>query len=432
MVVTGPESAGVAIVDMARQGRFTEIHDLFAPQLRSMASAASLQAGWAAELDGHGSVIAVGTPVSESAGPGVVAVRIPVTCEQGALTVIVAIHDTGALVGIQVAPAEAAQPAQPWQPPQYADPSTFDEQEVTVGSGPLAVPATLSLPHDAGPRPGIVLLAGSGPFDRDETTGRNKPFKDLAWGLASRGVAVLRFDKVTYAHPRQVANADGFTASDEYVPHAVAAVRMLAHHPALDSAGVFVLGHSFGGTIAPRVAAAEPLVAGLVIMAGGAQPLHWSGVRQVRYLASLDAAQAAAARPIVDAMTEQARMVDSPDLSPSTPPSDLPLGLPAPYWLDLRGYDPAAAAAAAGKPILIQQGGRDYQATVTDDLARWKTGLAHHPDTTIRVYDNDNHLFFSGTGPSTPADYEAAQHMNPAVIDDIAHWLTAHPAGHPS
>jgi hypothetical protein len=161
-------------------------------------------------------------------------------------------------------------------------------------------------------------------------------------------------------------------------------------------------------------------------MAGGAQPLHWAAVRQIRHLASHDAAQAAAARPVIDAMTEQARLVDSPDLSPSTPAGDLPFGQPAPYWLDLRGYDPAAAASAASR-ILILQGGRDYQATVTDDLALWKAGLAHHPDTTIRVYDDDNHLFFSGTGPSTPADYEAAQHMNPAVIDDIAHWLTAHP-----
>ena len=73
-----------------------------------------------------------------------------------------------------------------------------------VGSGPLAVPGTLSLPHQSEPRAAVVLLAGSGPMDRDETIGRNKPSKDLAWGLASRGVAVLPFDKVTNAHPGEV------------------------------------------------------------------------------------------------------------------------------------------------------------------------------------------------------------------------------------
>jgi uncharacterized protein len=124
-------------------------------------------------------------------------------------------------------------------------------------------------------------------------------------------------------------------------------------------------------------------------------------------------------------MTRQARTADSPDLSPSTPDSELPFGVPAPYWLDLRDYDPAAAAAALGKPVLIIQGGRDYQATVADDLAGWKAGLAGHPDVTIRVYDADNHLFFPGSGPSSPAEYEPAQHMDPAVVADIAGWLTA-------
>ena len=69
-----------------------------------------------------------------------------------------------------------------------------------MGSGPLAVPGTLSLPRQRGPRPAVVLLGGSGPVDRDETIGRNKRLKDIAWGLASAGVAVLRFDKVTCAH----------------------------------------------------------------------------------------------------------------------------------------------------------------------------------------------------------------------------------------
>ena len=95
-----------------------------------------------------------------------------------------------------------------------------------------------------------------------------------------------------------------------------------------------------------------------------------------------------------------------------------------PYQLDLRGYQPVEVAAALGKPMLILQGGRDYQVTVADDLAGWKAGLAHSPNVTITIYEPDNHLFFSGTGPSAPAENEPAQHMDPAVIADIASWLT--------
>ncbi len=184
-------------------------------------------------------------------------------------------------------------------------------------------------------------------------------------------------------------------------------------------------GHSLGGTVAPRVAAAEPSVAGLVLLAGGAQPLQWAAVRQISYLASLAPATAAASQPGIDALTAQARMVDSPDLSPETPDAELPFGVPAPYWLDLRDYDPVAVAAGLPQPMLLVQGGRDYQATVADDLSRWQAGLDRRPDVTIRVYPADNHFFFPGTGPSSPAELAAAQHLDPEVVADVADWLEA-------
>ena len=178
-----------------------------------------------------------------------------------------------------------------------------------------------------------------------------------------------------------------------------------------------------GGTVAPRVAQADPSVAGMILMAGGAQPLHWVIVRQTRYLASLNPASAAGSEPVIDALTEKAEMVDSPELSPSTPVTDLPLGAPASYWLDIRGYDPPALAATLAKPMLILQGGRDYQVTVDDDLARWRAALDGRSDVTVRVYPSFNHLFVAGSGPATPAEYEPAQHVDEAVITDIAAWL---------
>ena len=425
MTSTAPATTGRTVLNLAQAGRFEEIRDLFAPPLRAMVPPEALEAAWSAEVAQRGPVTAVGEPVSEPAGPGGVVVKVPVSLERGEMTVVISLADGGWLTGIQLAPASAAEPAVPWQPPDYADPAAFDEQDVTVGSGPLAVPGTLSLPREGGPWPGVVLLGGSGPVDRDETVGRNKPFKDLAWGLASRGAAVLRFDKVTHVHGEKVVQDRGFTLTDEYLPQAIAAIDLLRQHPGVDPGRIVVAGHSLGGTVAPRVAAAAPPVAGLVILAGGTQPMYWAAVRQVRYLASLNPATAAASEPAIEAMTRQAENVDSPDLSPSTPDSELPFGVPAPYWLDVRGYDPAAAAAALGKPILILQGGRDYQATVAEDLAGWQAGLAGRPDVTIRVYDADNHLFVPGSGPSSPAEYESAQHMDPVVITDIAAWLAS-------
>jgi dienelactone hydrolase len=424
-----PAQTGLAVLDLAQAGRFAEIAELFAPPLRAMVPPEALQAAWAAELSQRGPVSQVGTPGTEPV-PGGAVVTIPVTFTRGETTVVVTVSDDGWLGGIQLKPAgQQEQPDRPWQPPPYADPGSFGEQEVTLGTGPLAVPGTLSLPRRGGPLPGVVLLGGSGPVDRDETIGSNKPFKDLAWGLASRGVAVLRFDKVTHAHGGEVSKNPAFTLTDEYVPAAVAAVGLLGQQPAVDR--IFLAGHSLGGSVAPRVAVAGPPVAGLVILAGGAEPLHWSMVRQFRYLAALDPSPLAAPEPVLAAVTRQAELVDSPGLSPATPAADLPFAVPAPYWLDLRGYDPPAAAAALGKPVLLLQGGRDYQATVAGDLTRWRAGLAGRPDVTIRVYEADNHLFFPGSGPSAPAEYEPPQHLDPAVVADIVSWLASPAADGP-
>ncbi|MGH7877037.1 MAG: alpha/beta fold hydrolase, partial [Candidatus Dormibacteraceae bacterium] len=199
------------------------------------------------------------------------------------------------------------------------------------------------------------------------------------------------------------------------------------HHPHVRPEQVFLGGHSLGGTAAPRIATHEPSVAGLVILAGGTQPLQWAIVRQLRYLASLDPATAVTSQPAIDAISAQARLVDSPDLSISTPTSELPFGIPAPYWLDLRAYNPVDVAAKLDMPMLIAQGGRDYQATVAEDLARWKAGLEQRPGISIRVYPADNHFFFPGTRPSAPTEYEPAQHMDSDLIADIASWLTTTP-----
>jgi len=423
-MIGSPTATSLAVLEMAQRGQFEEIRELFAPSLRPMVTAEALRLAWATALEQHGSVTSIGTPLAEPAGPGVTAVKVPLTFEHGVATLVISATATGSLAGIQLASAAAAEPMDEWRPPEYADSGYFNEHEVTLGSGSLAVTGTLSVPNGDSPSPALVLLSGSGPLDRDETIGRNRPFKDLAWGLAARGVAILRFDKVTYSHPDEVKRAENFTVVDEYLPATLAAVAALRKHPAIDPQRIFLLGHSLGGTVAPRIAEHERSIAGLVLLAGGSEPMYWSVVRQLQHLASLDPNTSAASAPAIAEMSERARRVDSPDLSPSTPADGLPFGIPAPYWLDLRGYDPVATAARLDLPILILQGGRDYQVTVADDLARWSSGLSASPAVEIRIYPADNHMFFPGTGPSTAAEYEPAQHLDVAVIDDIAEWLS--------
>jgi uncharacterized protein len=415
--MSDPAATAASVVGLAQAGRFDDIREQFAPALQPMVTAEALRIAWEALSP----VSSVGLPVVEPESAGVTVVKVPISCAQGEVVLIVATA-RGRLAGLQMAPAEAALPTQPWQAPAYADPDAFNETEVTLGAGTQSVPGSLCVPRSGNRGPAVMLVGGSGPQDRDGTIGPNKPYRDLAWGLATSGVAVLRFDKVTVVHAAELSQATEFTLADEYLPQALAAVDLLRD---AGSGPVVVAGHSLGGTIAPRIAQASPVVAGLVILAGGATPLHWSAVRQVRYIASLDPATEAASRPAVDAMSEQARRVDSPDLSPATPPSELPFGVPAAYWLDLRAYRPVEVAAGLGLPMLVLQGGSDYQSTVDEDLAVWRAGLQRAPGVTIQVVDDDDHFFFTRSGPSTPADYLAVQHVDPRVVAAVADWVIA-------
>jgi uncharacterized protein len=415
--MVAPLAVAATVTELLVAERFADIEALFAPRLRAAVSAETLRTGWSTESARIGQVTTVAPGVAEPGAAGLVRVSTPVTGERGALAVVISVDDAGALHGLRLAaPAETS-----WNPPRYARPGRFTEQEVTVtpASAP-AVDGTLTLPRGRGPWPAVVLLGGGGPFDRDQTVGPNKPLKDLAWGLASRSVAVLRFDKVTHRHP-QVMTEPGFTLADEYLPHALAAVRLLRGHAGVDPSRVFLLGHSAGGKAAPRVAAAEPAIAGLVILAGDTVPLSEAAVRAARHVATVQPGPQAQAT--VEVLGRQAALVDSPDLLPTTRAADLLFGWPASYWLDLRGYDQVATAATVDRPILIAQGGRDYQVTVADDLARWRAGLAHRGNVTFRVYDADDHFFFPGEGVPVPGDYAVPQHVDPALVADIAHWL---------
>jgi dienelactone hydrolase len=199
-----------------------------------------------------------------------------------------------------------------------------------------------------------VLVHGSGPNDADESLGPNKPFRDLALGLAAHGVATSRYDKRTYARPATFSVERGYTVQEESVDDAIAAVRLAATSPGLDAKRVWVLGHSWGGALAPRIAAAAPEVAGLVILAGNTRPLEDVLVEQIAYLHGAGSAAVAMTQSL-------ARTVRDPHLAPGQTVDVLGAKLPSSYFLDLRAYDPARTAAGLRVAILVLQGERDYQ-----------------------------------------------------------------------
>ncbi len=346
-------------------------------------------------------------------------VLVKATFERAPLVLRVSFRaDDPRVAGLYVVPGDSAAAA--WQPPPYAKLDSFEEKDVQVGTSP-ALPGTLTMPNGVKSAPVVVLVHGSGPNDRDESVGALKPFKDLAYGLASRGVAVLRYDKRTRVDP----SAPVRTQKEEVEDAAHAAVALARAQPGVDASRVVLLGHSQGGFLAPRIAQADPAIKGLVILAGSTRPLQDSLLAQLTYMATLAPSDTKLADFI-----ERAKRFKSDVESPSLKPDDMvdvPFTAPirGSYFLDVRDYHPEKVAAALHVPVLVLQGERDYQVTVADDFAPWKTALAHKKNATLRTYPGLNHLFATGEGPPSPAEYTKPGHVDAAVVNDIATWVTA-------
>ena len=300
----------------------------------------------------------------------------------------------------------------------YARPGTFEEKEVAVGSGEWVLKGSLTLPLGSGPFPALVLVHGSGPHDRDETIGPNKPFRDLAEGLASQGIAVLRYEKRTHAYGNKLETIKNFTVNQETVDDAAAAAKLLLKTPGIDRKRVFVLGHSLGGMILHRVVKAVPQVHGLIMMAGATRPLDEVIVEQTAYIAGLQAKLTDDDKAKIEALKQDLARLKDPEIART--PEKMIMGAPVSYWLDLRNIDPPKEAKALTQSMLILQGGKDYQVT-EKDFANWKQALSSHKNAVFKFYPDLYHLFMPGK--KTPADYEQAGHVEKVVVDDIAQWI---------
>ncbi|QUH26234.1 alpha/beta fold hydrolase [Serpentinicella alkaliphila] len=346
-----------------------------------------------------------------------------VTCkfEQDNIDIKVVFNKDKRIAGLFFEPAKDVDVTE-YSPPIYSQPKNFTESEITIGNDEWALPGTLTIPNGEGPFPALVLIHGSGPSDRDSTIGPNKPLKDLAWGLANQGIAVLRYDKRTLVYGQKLASLqNSITVNEETIIDANRGVELLLENQKIDNSKIHVLGHSLGGTLAPRIAVENDNVASIVILGGAVSPLEELILTQIKYISSLDGTLSAEEESHIKLIESHVANIKSLVPSSTTPATEL-LGVPASYWLDLKDYNPAQMAKNLSIPILILHGARDYQVNM-DELNMWKNTLEGRNNVEFKLYSNLNHLFIAGEGQSNPAEYEIPGNVDEQVIKDISRWI---------
>ncbi|HEY9139880.1 MAG TPA: alpha/beta fold hydrolase [Bryobacteraceae bacterium] len=399
-----PAAIARKALDFLLAQNYPEFSALASPQLRTNLNEQAF-GKLGTEIKGWGAVEKIGDPSIEDMGPTKV-VTIPVSFAERNIKARFAVNASGQVSVMYLMPGETE-----WTRPAYSKPDSFAERPVTFGEEEWKLSGTLAVPKGAGPFPAVLLVQDFGPKDRDDSNGVLKPFRDLSDGLASRGVVVLRYEKRLRQYSARVTDKP-YTADDETVDDAVSALAFLRAQSMVDPKRVYLVGHGLGGYLAPRIATEDGKLAGMVVMAANQRPLEdlmLDGLQRLGVKGQdLERAKEAAAR---------VKSLESGD-------SDAPpiFGLPAAYWLDLKGYDPAAVAKKLSIPILILYGERDFQVT-TVDFDLWKSGLAGRTDVTARSYPALNHVFVAGSGPSSEKEYSKPGHVAPEVVDDIAKFV---------
>jgi hypothetical protein len=393
-------------------GEFEAVHDRLNDEAAAQISVSQLGQAWATYGEPLGAYRgATVEQVGETQGQPFVVLRA--TFERGLLRVVT-VFDGEQLSGLQLQPVQ-----QSYQPPAYVDQDAFVERARTVPSPACDLGATLTLPTAAANGettvPGVVLVHGSGPNDRNQAFGPNRPFQDLAWGLASRGVAVLRYDKRTFAC--ESAREDGLDLDALTVDDAITALDGLRGEDAVES--VAVVGHSLGGMAAPRIAARTD-VDGMASLAGPGGSLAALIEVQVEYLANVDGDVSDAERDQLESVRAAVDRVQAGDLADD----EVVLGYGASFWRQLADYDQTAVAADLTVPRFLAFGGRDYQVPVERERPPWEDALADAENATFHTYPSANHLFLPGEGPPTPGEYVQRGNVVEALVADLADWTT--------
>jgi pimeloyl-ACP methyl ester carboxylesterase len=303
--------------------------------------------------------------------------------------------------------------------PIYADTTKIVEKLITIISGTHNLPAMLTLPKDSVNCPVVVFVHGSGPSDMDESVGAQKPFKDLALGLAAQGIASVRYVKRTAIYGQEFTGV--FTTKEEVTEDALAVLAFTKTIPQIDSQKVYLFGHSLGGMLASKIATLAPDLKGIIIAAAPARKLQDISIDQNNYLFNLQKDTTKLGKEFLAKATKD--LLASKTITKTNFKADsVVLGLPASYWADLNTLDQVALTKKLTQRIFIIQGGQDFQVT-EKDYNLWTIALKGKRNVDAKLYPMLNHLFSFVSEKGTTAQYEQPGNVDQPVVDDLASWI---------
>lgn len=310
--------------------------------------------------------------------------------------------------------------------PEYANLKSFKLQHVLIQSGNYGLTGEFFQPIKTDNFPVVVFIHGSGPNDRDEGMFGNRPFRDIAYGLANYGIGSLRFDKSSYLFGQFVIEDETYTAWDEIGVDVTNIVSYLNEVQGIESERIFLFGHSLGANQMPRLLDSLS-VAGAIMAAGNARPLQDLLYEQFKFLYSQDGDLSDADKRRLNQLKEQIDKLENlREIDPADADFTLPLGVSPYYWKDMIMYDPVESLQQVDEPIFLIQGEGDYQVSMKDYKMFRRALRKRELPYDAKSYENVNHLLIENVGEPSAKEYERPSHVEHYIIKDVVEWIFKH------
>ena len=303
------------------------------------------------------------------------------------------------------------------------------EEKIILGQNTrYPLKGMLTLPAGEGPFPAVVLVHGSGSSNMDEKVGKLTPFKDIALGLSQRGVATIRYDKRSFAHGLKMVldKKHPITVWEETIEDALLASQLLRADSRIDAGRVFLLGHSMGAMLAPRIECSGDDFRGLILLAGSPRRLEEIMLDQMEEMTAgmtgFTKNIAGKQRAKFETLFEGLYTLSDEEAKAKKVGNGTTL-----YYFKEMGQPTVAQwLEKTSKPMLIMQGEKDFQAKAAVDFAMYKELLGSRDNVTFRLYPGLNHAFVPARFDSiakAKQEFTPERHIGPEVLDDIAGWI---------
>lgn len=309
-----------------------------------------------------------------------------------------------------------------WTPPDYADKADYKVYPELIPGNGYGLTGEFVRPVGENQDKVVIMIHGSGPSNRDEAIRGNRPFRDLAYGLAAQGISSIRFEKNTYLFGQELASVQDLTIWNETGQDVVSVVEYLKKFKSVESENIILLGHSQGAMMIPRICDSIDVGAAIMI-AGNARPVYELVYDQTKFLLRENGLDDAEKRRL-NMLKDQIKNLDKlSDMHPDSVDFALPFGLPAEYWKDLLEYDQQACAKNMDIPVFLIQGEGDYQVTMKD-FRKFRRALRRSDsDWKAKSYEKINHLLFKNEGEPSSEEYTRNENVDTVLIDDISSWI---------